>query len=114
MGIFSQLSEEDQKRQHAKKTPPTQYPQPAPERANARIPERENGRVTQRVARHASERGNVKRASFEVYPDQLKALKQLSVEEQLNGESGSMSAMVREALDKYILERKRRNRRIAE
>jgi hypothetical protein len=114
MGIFSQLSEEDQKRQHAKKTPPPQHPQSTPERANARTDEYPNGRVTQRVTRSASERGNVKRASFEVYPDQLKALKQLSVEEQLNGESGSMSAMVREALDKYILERKRRNGRTSE
>ena len=98
MGIFSQLAEEDQKRQQAKNGQPVDKVQRVTEQQNA--PE--------------ETRGKVKRASFELYPEQLKALKQFSLEDQLNGESGSMSAMVREALDKYILERNRRKGRTPE
>ncbi len=106
MGIFSQLSQEDEKRQQTKQAQPAHQPQRVAEYPNGRTPQRANGQE--------SARGNVKRASFEVYPDQLKALKQFSLEDQLKGENGSMSAMVREALDKYILERNRRNGRTSE
>jgi hypothetical protein len=114
MGIFSQLAEEDQKRQQAKNTTTVQSKQQTPERVNTLIPEHLNGRVDERENARETTRGKVKRASFELYPEQLKALKQFSLEDQLNGESGSMSAMVREALDKYILERNRRKGRISE
>ena len=42
------------------------------------------------------------RRGFEWYEDQLNALKRLSIQEQLEGKPGSMSAMVREALDEYL------------
>ena len=42
------------------------------------------------------------RRGFEWYEDQLNALKRLSLQEQLQGKPGSMSAMVREALDEYL------------
>jgi hypothetical protein len=45
------------------------------------------------------------RRGFEWYEDQLVALKRLSLQEQMEGRSGSMSEMVREALDEYLKRR---------
>jgi len=45
------------------------------------------------------------RRSFEWYADQLRALKRLSLEEQLEGKEGNMSQMVRDALDDYLKKR---------
>jgi hypothetical protein len=42
------------------------------------------------------------RHAFDVYEDQVEALQQLSLEDRMRGGVGSMSAMVREALDDYI------------
>lgn len=42
------------------------------------------------------------RRGFEFYEDQLVALKKRSLQEQLDGESGNMSQMVRDALDDYL------------
>lgn len=44
-----------------------------------------------------------KRHPFDIYWDQLDALKQRSIEEQTQGGIGSMSAMVREAIDDYLI-----------
>ena len=44
----------------------------------------------------------LQRRSFEFYLDQLETLKALSLEEQLRGEKGSMSEMIRAALDRYL------------
>ena len=44
----------------------------------------------------------IKRHSFEFYRDQLPKLKQLKAEFMMRGSDKSMSAMVREAVDKYI------------
>ncbi len=45
------------------------------------------------------------RRGFEWYEDQLAALKRLSLREQMEGKPGSMSQMVREALDAYLQKR---------
>ena len=50
-------------------------------------------------------RGELIRRGFEWRADQLRALKKLSLEEQLAGRSGSMSQMVRDALDAYLQKR---------
>jgi hypothetical protein len=42
------------------------------------------------------------RHKFDVYEDQVDALQQLGLEDRMRGGSGSMSAMVREALDDYL------------
>ena len=47
-----------------------------------------------------------RRQPFDVYQDQVDLLKQLSLKAQLNGEIGSMSRMVREALDNYLKDKK--------
>jgi hypothetical protein len=44
----------------------------------------------------------------DIYQDQYESLKQLADEERRQGGIGSMSAMVREALDKLIAERKQK------
>ena len=42
------------------------------------------------------------RHPFDIYEDQLEQLKQLSLEDRMRGGVGSMSAMVRKALDDYF------------
>jgi hypothetical protein len=44
----------------------------------------------------------------DIYQDQYDSLKQLALEERKQGGVGSMSAMVREALDKLIADRRRK------
>src|SRR5215210_1815089 len=47
------------------------------------------------------------RHPFDIYQDQYESLQHLALEERKQGGVGSMSAMVREALDKLIAERKK-------
>ncbi len=49
----------------------------------------------------------ITRYAFEFFQDQIEQLKKFSLEEQLLGEKGSMSQMVREAVDAYISKRAR-------
>jgi hypothetical protein len=49
-------------------------------------------------------RRSIKRHSFEIYEDQLATLKRLKGEAMLKDQDFSMSAMVRDALDKYFQE----------
>jgi hypothetical protein len=48
------------------------------------------------------------RHGFDIYWDQYEALVKWSNEEKLQGGTGSMSAMAREALDDYIAKRKKK------
>ncbi len=50
-------------------------------------------------------KGVLVRRGFEWREDQLRALKKLSLKEQLEGKPGSMSQMVRDALDEYLRRR---------
>ncbi len=61
-----------------------------PERANARTIQRPNGK---RI---------ITRNSFEIYEDQMDSLRKIAFKEKMEGKVGSMSAMVREAIDTYI------------
>jgi hypothetical protein len=45
---------------------------------------------------------------FDIYVDQIEELRKLSLEERMQGGSGSMSAMVREAIDAYIAKKRGR------
>jgi len=45
------------------------------------------------------------RRGFDWWAYQLRTLKKLSLKEQMEGKPGSMSAMVREALDDYLKKR---------
>ena len=53
-----------------------------------------------------SKRVMKQRWPVDIYQDQYEALKQLAAEERMQGGVGSMSAMIREALDKLIAERR--------
>lgn len=60
-------------------------------------------RVVRDVPPDPSVRRKIKsRHPFDIYEDQLGTLKQLSIEDRMRGGVGSMSAMVREALDDYF------------
>jgi hypothetical protein len=67
--------------------------QTTPERVNARTPVRPNGK---RI---------ITRNSFEIYEDQMDALRKLSLQDKMEGKLGSMSQMVREAIDAYLNEK---------
>ena len=45
----------------------------------------------------------ITRNAFEIYEDQMDRLRKLSLEDKMNGKLGSMSSMVREAIDAYLL-----------
>jgi len=91
-------------------------PSIAPKGARSSTPEGELARARPKArnrSQNSSTRTSVRpyartlaRIPFEIYKDQHDALKQLSLEEQTRGEKGSMSQMVREALDAYINRRR--------
>jgi hypothetical protein len=74
---------------------------PISDRATARPGDEPTNRPPDRV----TNKRLLVRRGFEWYEDQLAALKRLSLQEQLEGKEGSMSAMVREALDDYLKKR---------
>lgn len=76
------------------KTPNRQASQQEGVRPNAPTPLRPNGR---RI---------LTRNSFEIYEDQMDALRKVSLNEKMNGRLGSMSNMVREAIDEYLHKRR--------
>lgn len=51
-------------------------------------------------------RRTITRYAFEFFADQLDELKHLSLEEKMQGKKGSMSEMVREAIDAYLHKRR--------
>ena len=60
-----------------------------------------------RTAARTSVQRTITRYAFELFQDQIEALRRYSVEEKLLGEKGSMSEMVREAIDAYLARRNR-------
>ena len=74
------------------KSPTGQPKQELPERPNARTPVRANGK---RI---------ITRNSFEIFEDQMDALRRRSMDEKLDGRLGSMSSMVRDAIDHFLKE----------
>jgi hypothetical protein len=74
-----------------KREEPRRQQNPAtPERANAPTGERSNGK---RI---------ITRNSFEIYEDQMDSLRERSYQEKRAGKVGSMSAMVRDAIDAFL------------
>jgi hypothetical protein len=74
---------------------------PLPDRSIGRSPDDPMTRSGDRV----TNKRILMRRAFEWYEDQLATLKRLSLQEQMDGKDGSMSAMVREALDDYLKKR---------
>ena len=70
----------------------------ASERANARTPTRTPTRTPDR----SPQRRIITRNSFEIYEDQMESLRKLAYTEKMEGGVGSMSRMVRDAIDHYL------------
>ena len=88
---------------------PTAEPEGADSTVEPTIPRAEQG-IDGRQPVRPYARTNARtltRIPFEIYRDQHASLKRFSLEEQTRGEKGSMSQMVREALDMYIANRLR-------
>jgi hypothetical protein len=62
-------------------------------------------RTADRTPERPSGRRSITRYAFEFFQDQIDTLRRIALEEKLAGEKGSMSHMVREALDQYITTR---------
>lgn len=52
-------------------------------------------------------RRTITRYAFEFFQDQIEKLRKISLEEKIRGDKGSMSEMVREALDDYLAKKSR-------
>ena len=72
-----------------------------------RSPDRPDARTEARPYVGTPARRSISRCAFEFFQDQVQTLRKFSLEEKLRGEQGSMSEMVREALDMYIAKRNR-------
>ena len=96
-------------RQISQDSPPV--PREAPEQQASTLPitdratARPGDEPTNRPPDRVTNKRLLVRRGFEWYEDQLAALKRLSLQEQMEGKEGSMSAMVREALDAYLKKR---------
>jgi hypothetical protein len=96
-------------RQIPQDSPPA--PREAPEQQASTLPitdratARPGDEPTNRPPGRVTNKRLLVRRGFEWYEDQLAALKRLSLQEQMEGKEGSMSAMVREALDAYLKKR---------
>jgi hypothetical protein len=91
---------------HEQAAAPQQQPVSTPTQPISQQPERPNGRISERSNARTPERPNgrriITRNSFEVYEDQMDSLRDRSYQEKRAGKLGSMSAMVREAIDAYL------------
>src|SRR5690242_15354984 len=81
--------------------PPIQKPQ-LKENTPHQIPERPNGSTPHRP----NVRRIITRNSFEIYEDQMDDLRREAYEEKMAGGAGSMSKMVRDAIDTYLEKRR--------
>src|SRR4051794_6315784 len=82
-----------------------QQPSPEPERVKPHPADRATAKARPNSA-EAPKREIKPRHPFDVYQDQLDRLKDLSLKAKMRGEKGSQSAMVREALDNYLKDKK--------
>jgi hypothetical protein len=85
--------------------PITRPPDEATRRPDDEGARRPIGEATYRPDSVPTGRREFIRRGFEWYADQLRALKKLSLEEQMEGKPGNMSQMVRDALDDYLKKR---------
>src|SRR3954454_7481723 len=84
-----------------------QFIQQAPERSGTRAPVRPIRTANSTSSSSETAKREIKpRHPFDIYQDQLDLLRKLSLRDKMKGEIGSMSAMVREALDIYLKDKK--------
>jgi hypothetical protein len=86
--------------------PKPQEPAPQPQQSTVRPPTpavlQPSARPNERTPERANGRRIITRNSFEVFEDQMDSLRDRSYQEKRAGKIGSMSAMVREAIDAYL------------
>jgi hypothetical protein len=75
-----------------------QVPPSPQEREEQEVPERANAPTVVR----ANGKRIITRNSFEIFEDQMDSLRERSFQEKRRGTLGSMSAMVRDAIDEYL------------
>lgn len=82
---------------------PNQNARP-PERATERPVERSTERTPEQVIEKLVTKPHriIRRYSFEAYDDQVRHLKRISLQAEIEGESRSISEMIREAIDTYL------------
>jgi hypothetical protein len=75
-----------------------------PERATERSVERPTERTPDRVIQNSSSQQHriIRRYSFEAYDDQVRQLKRISMQAGIEGETISISEMIREAIDNFL------------
>lgn len=121
--LFFRRSDEIQERTEMKKEPdtaeqdrhaphPSPLPQAVPETISSPSQVKETasdrdpyGRTGVRTDR-TDVRRTITRYAYEVYQDQIETFRQLALEDKLRGGRGSMSEMIREALDDYIAKKR--------
>jgi hypothetical protein len=87
----------------ASPAPPVAASEPqASEQPDGRANDRSPGRSFARTPVRQPARRIITRNSFEIYEDQMDALRRRSFQEKMAGKVGSMSAMVRAAIDTYL------------
>jgi hypothetical protein len=87
---------------HDAATPPAPAEAPNPPQRLASTPETEARPGVRPVRPVRPVRRQMIRHPFELYQDQVEALRQLAADERMRGGAGSMSAMVRQAIDRLI------------
>src|SRR5438105_4244272 len=85
--------------------PVIRKPAPSVGQPPADAPVSPPARASVKANARTGERRMIARFSYELYVDQAEALRTLSLEAQLRGEKGSMSEMVREAIEDYLTRR---------
>ena len=107
--ITNELSQTAFFRQSPQPVKQQETPTPSLPENPVRQEEQPNGNITDRATARPNDqltgKGILVRRGFEWREDQLRALKKLSLKEQLEGKPGSMSQMVRDALDEYLRRR---------
>jgi hypothetical protein len=87
------------------------HPTPAPavtKQGSALVPRHPGTTVLRNHGTTVPKREIKRRHPFDVYRDQLRTLKEFSMQEKLDGLPGSESAMVREAIDAFIEKRRKK------
>src|SRR3954465_13109151 len=95
--------------------PKPAQPVSIPERPNGAAPTNPQARPDRGISERANPRTIVRpngkriisRNSFEIYEDQMDDLRELAFQEKRQGKLGSMSAMVRDAVDTYLARSKK-------
>jgi hypothetical protein len=86
--------------------PPSPTPREPMPKAKPAVRKEKQPRVAEKPSEKPEKRVIRTRHPFGIYQDQLDLLKKLSIKAKMRGETGSMSAMVRDALDAYLKDKK--------